>query len=709
MGADQDDVATMLTTHTERLPLVLKTATGEPITEEMRKDLLARSLAGEPLTLQIDIQAFRQKDGEPNRNHIRFRTGLLKKLGASGKGNVFLRDHDQWSQLARGGTILESRMDAEDGGHVLTQTVEVVKPWAVQGVLDRTIDRFSVGWIPTGQVLCTACKANVRECWHWPGEEVAQDDGTVVVVEYEFQGAELIETSAVVVPAVTGTGVKDIRAALGLDNKNRSERDMPTEPQPVSAATPQVDQAALVRAETDRVLGIQRVGKKLGIAADVVNKAIDDNTSLDAFNALAIDAHEAATPQPVRDEGRPSVTAGLDAADKLGASLMAAIMLRANVITRVEQGLSAAKKIGLYNGPVKFEAGYEHRGKTLREMAGMMLAVHNIKTDGLSAKQLVGLAFTSGVGSRLSISGANSTSDFPNLLENVLHKVLLAEYQLTADTWSRFCYQGTVSDFRDHPRLRQGSIQNLEKVNEHGEIRRGRIPDGRKETVSADEYGLIVAITRRAIINDELDAFARIPRQLGRAAARSIESAVYALLAENDGLGPLMGDGLPLYHADHKNISPSAAISVASLDVDRTTFRRQRDESDLDFLDISPAVLLTPLALGSTARTIIGAEFDTDPGAPDRKPNKVQNMVSDIVDNPGLDFNGTSKAETRRYLFGDPMAGNAAIEVSRLAGENGPTLEGRDGWSVAGRELKVIDDWGVHAVDYKTTVTNAGT
>jgi hypothetical protein len=55
--------------------------------------------------------------------------------------------------------------------------------------------------------------------------------------------------------------------------------------------------------------------------------------------------------------------------------------------------------------------------------------------------------------------------------------------------------------------------------------------------------GNIIALTRDAIVNDDLGAFGFLGVDLGRAAALSIEVDVYATLAQNSGAGPTMNDG----------------------------------------------------------------------------------------------------------------------------------------------------------------------
>jgi phage major head subunit gpT-like protein len=52
----------------------------------------------------------------------------------------------------------------------------------------------------------------------------------------------------------------------------------------------------------------------------------------------------------------------------------------------------------------------------------------------------------------------------------------------------------------------------------------------RGEKVQLATYGKMFSITRQTIINDDLDAFSKIPRRMGRAAIRTIGDLVYAIL-----------------------------------------------------------------------------------------------------------------------------------------------------------------------------------
>ena len=409
-----------------------------------------------------------------------------------------------------------------------------------------------------------------------------------------------------------------------------------------------------------------------GMAA-LETEILDDPTiSVDAAGQKIL-AKLAEGAEPIQTN--PRIEAGEDASDKFRSAASEAILIRA--------GIEKDAKVRAEIGQNPF------RGSRLTDIARASLERAGIKTEGMSQLQLVGAAFTQG------------TSDFPILLENTMHKALQAAYGTTALTWNRFCATGSVSDFRAHNRYRVGSLSNLESVNELGEFRNKTIPDGEKSSVQVDTKGNIINLSRQAIINDDLGAFIGLSASLGRAAARTIEAAVYSLLAENSGLGPTMADGKTLFHADHSNISTAAALTMAAIDADRVAMAMQMDVGGNDYLDLRPDVLLVPIALGGTARTINAAVYDPDTANKLQKPNMVNGLFSDIVDSQRI-------SGTRRYLFADPMLA-PVIEVSFLDGNQTPYLEMKDGFDVDGAAWKVRLDFGVSAIDYRGAVTNAGT
>ena len=195
--------------------------------------------------------------------------------------------------------------------------------------------------------------------------------------------------------------------------------------------------AAAIQAEARRRADIQAAFRPFverdGVAE--LQAACVDDTQIDAQAAnQRLLAHLGSQAQPV---GGGSITTIQDEADKRRDGIVAALMVRA----------------GVANAETRMvHAGNPWRGSTLLDVARASLSRAGTKTDGLDKMQIVGLAFT------------QSTSDFPVLLESVLHKTLQQAYAAAPDTWSRFCVTGSVSDFRAHRRYRTGSIGNLDPI-----------------------------------------------------------------------------------------------------------------------------------------------------------------------------------------------------------------------------------------------------
>ena len=370
----------------------------------------------------------------------------------------------------------------------------------------------------------------------------------------------------------------------------------------------------------------------------------------------------------------PKIETVADEGDKRKDAVVASILARAGVVQ------DAAARAALSSNP--------YRGDRLLDTARASLQRAGVSVSGMTPMEVVAAAFTQG------------TSDFPVLLENAMHKTLQASYATAALTWNRFCATGSVSDFRAHNRYRTGSFGSLDAVNELGEFVNKSIPDGEKASITAGTKGNIINLSRTAIINDDLGAFVGLSNMLGRAAARTVEADVYALLALNGGLGPAMADGKSLFHAGHGNIGTAAAISMAAIDADRVTMAMQKDVSGNDYLDLRPSVLLVPIGLGGTARSINDAQYDPDTANKLQKPNIVNGLFRDIVDTPRM-------TGTRRYLFADPSEA-PVLEVAFLDGNQNPYLELQNGFDVDGARYKVRLDYGVAAVDYRGAVTNAG-
>lgn len=529
-------------------------------------------------------------------------------------------------------------------------------------------------------------------------EKVEGGDGTTPV--YRAVDWEPHEISMVPIGADAGAGTRSAgtntnpcefteERAMDQEKTETQKTEPAPTPAPVQLSAHAGQTPEQIRAqERERVTGIQRIGRALGRPADEIEAAVNAGQTLDAFRAVAQDKFAEAQTIVV-DKRDPRIEPGEDNREKWLRGAGAWIIQRAAVSGIV----SADAKLRGEN--VDLDPG-EFRGMRLIDLARQSLERSGVRTAGMLSQELVGKAFTHRSG------GLATTGDFPVLLENVLYKVLLAQYAVTPDTWTKFCQIGSVSDFKASKRYRMGTFGALSTLNEHGEFTNKSIPDAERQSITAETKGNIIGISRQAIINDDMGAFSSLATQLGRAAKLSVEVDVYATLALNSGLGPTMSDGKTLFHADHGNLTTGAALAAAALDLDRVAMGIQRDPSSNELLDLSPSILVVSKALGGQARVINDSQYDPDTVANKAqfKANIAGKLFAEIVDTGRI-------TGTRRYLFADPGIA-PTIEVAFLDGQALPFMEMKEGWRVDGVEWKVREDYGVAAIDFRGAVTNAG-
>lgn len=334
-----------------------------------------------------------------------------------------------------------------------------------------------------------------------------------------------------------------------------------------------------------------------------------------------------------------------------------------------------------WGGPAPSEAAREFVSKKPVDMARELLEARGIRTNRLSAGEVIGRAMT-------------TTGDFPNLLANSGNRTLQAAYQSYQGGLKRICRQSTIADFRAKQVLNLGEMPALNKVNEHGEYTYGA-PVEAKASYSLETFGRIFAITRQALINDDLAAFGNLIGKFGIAAAEREARQLVTLLTSN----PLMGDGVALFHANHGNLAGSgAAISVTSLGLARKAMRLQTGLDGSTAIDCSPRFLIVPAALETVAEQFLATLSPTV----STEVNPFAGRLDLVVD-PRLD----AVSATAWYLAAEPNLIDT-IEYAYLEGYSGPTIEVREGFEVDGTEFKARLDFGAGILDHRGLYKNAG-
>lgn len=225
-----------------------------------RQAVIDKINEGELVELEVDIRAFQQLEGEPNASFLRFKKGILRRFAKSFQGQAFLRDHNSMHVDARAGLIKSARAAAIDGGIGFDFTLSVTAPWAVLGFMRGTIDRFSIAWAHGGfdTILCSHCMCSVfTDCFHFPGDRIEDEEtGEIETVEWIFTEVTGTEVSAVSVPAVEGTGISEVRAAL-------SQTAALCKSAPTGTMVPEDDS-----------MDLKKIAAKLGLPEDATEETI---------------------------------------------------------------------------------------------------------------------------------------------------------------------------------------------------------------------------------------------------------------------------------------------------------------------------------------------------------------------------------------------------------------------------------------------------
>jgi hypothetical protein len=342
--------------------------------------------------------------------------------------------------------------------------------------------------------------------------------------------------------------------------------------------------------------------------------------------------------------------------------------------------------------PVAFplsDAGRPYRGLALIDIAKSYLHAQNIRTASLSRLEIAATAL--GLSTRV---GYHTTSDFAVLLENVLNKNLRTAFNEQPQTYSVISRQITAADFKPISMVQFGGAPSLAVVNEHGEYTRGTIGTA-KETFAIKKYGRVFAITREAIVNDDVSAFARVPQAFGRSARQLESDLVWAEITKNAN----MADGQPLFSAAHKNLgNPGMVLSIDSLSRARTAIRLQTDLDNLTRLGLTPKYLIVPPSQETLAQQLVGVV------APAIASNvNPFSGVLQVVSEPRLEDNNPKTW----YLACDPTQVDMIL-YAYLEGQTGPVIEQRVGFDIDGLEVKCRHEFGAKAVDWRGMFKDPG-
>jgi hypothetical protein len=337
--------------------------------------------------------------------------------------------------------------------------------------------------------------------------------------------------------------------------------------------------------------------------------------------------------------------------------------------------------------------GRQYRGYSLLEIGREYLTARGVETRGMDRMRLATelLTFRS--------PGLHGTSDFASLMANVANKRLRTAYDENAGTYGIWARRApNAPDFKSINVTALSGAPDLLQTNEAGEFRYGTMRDG-ATTYSVVTYGRIVALSRQAIVNDDLRGFDRLVAAFGNASRRLENRTVYSILTTNAAISL---DGVALFSGVSGNRTQSnvqtgagSALQLSSLNTGRAAMRVMRGLNGEE-LNVVPAYLIVPAALEHTAYQFTSSSFvPALPGSINEYREGGRTALTPVVE-PLLDANST----TQWYLAANSSQIDT-VEYCYLDGAEGPVIESDVGFEVDGVSYKCRLDFGAAAIDFR--------
>jgi len=134
------------------------------------------------------------------------------------------------------------------------------------------------------------------------------------------------------------------------------------------------------------------------------------------------------------------------------------------------------------------------------------------------------------------------TVTFSNVLGTSMNRRLIRQYQRQNMWWEPFTTIVPLSDLKQQDRNRLESLGSLSERTtggaEYAELTWAEFV----HTYTPTEYGNLVPIAQRAIVDDDLRSLVRVSDEMGRSSGITLNEYVSNLFTQNSGLGPTFQD-----------------------------------------------------------------------------------------------------------------------------------------------------------------------
>ncbi|MEO1722052.1 MAG: hypothetical protein AAFR84_06590 [Pseudomonadota bacterium] len=373
------------------------------------------------------------------------------------------------------------------------------------------------------------------------------------------------------------------------------------------------------------------------------------------------------------------------------ASARAAGGLYEDRLTAMREGLALRQRLTPADQATDMARDYEH--VRLADMARQLLEGQGRSTRRMSDDMVVSEV----------LSGAHTTSDFPLLLGDIMQRTLQASYDAAPTVYQQIARRNDHNNFHPSTRITLGQVPGVQRLGENGEIRAGTFGE-KGEVVQLDEFGRMLTISRRSIVNDDLGAFTQLPQLWGQSIAQFEEGEVIGRLVANANLS----DGNALFSSAHANLLAAAGMTEAAMDLAVELMMSQRGHGDeaageeRRYISIMPSIILTGPKRRAAARRLVNGQVV--PTKSSEVPIYADGSLT-VLSTPQLI---PESGNEPWFLLTSPQSPGCVLEYGYLTGRSGPLIEFSQQFTSTGVSYRIVHDFASGVVDHVGAVKNPG-
>jgi len=291
------------------------------------------------------------------------------------------------------------------------------------------------------------------------------------------------------------------------------------------------------------------------------------------------------------------------------------------------------------------------------------------------------------------LQAAFTTVSLPGILSNIANKEIVEGYMEEDAVWKEIAQTKRVSDFKTVTTYRLLDNMKYEKLGAGGAIKHGKLSE-ESFTRSVDTYAKMGQLTRKDIINDDLQVLDDLRNVIGRGGGIALNELFWTTF---------LGNLATIFTAARTNYIEGGTTNLGTdgvgLGLGQKAWRKRTSPTadGAKRLSGKAKFLLVPPELETIADALYIARNDSSVKVSDA--NTYAGKYRPIVANQLSDSSISGYSTTAWYLLGDKSMGTPVV-VSFLNGQETPTVESADAdFSTLGIQFRGYHDFGADLGD----------